>query len=444
MKSTRLLLVFIILILVSVVHAKSNIFTLKNKTNIYCINEETEGSGVFVDPVAETSETLLLSKNNIKWLSDDWEVKNASSLNMVHVTDKRWNNFAIKSNFYFHYKLLSSVSVSLYAKEKTEIEIFVYNNEERKYYHTSVEDKQWYHFTVTTKNNYVNNMRNNEIIGKYDNVVPTDVVFRSRNGNVFLKEHLYNLRWSNKISERQPTTLTIPSNRISCLLLFISLCNECYLNITYQNLTTTINSNLLNQGESVMKWQVNKTVLNFEKDAEIHIRRGRYGRENFGYWILDYDICESPNMVSRHINSSEEKLTCKSLNQNKNTKRNVTTNNCQLSCQSLLGLNFPFCNDFTIGYNARWNCSWDSSENFCEIGCDIGTFELSSNSTYNKTHNKYPRSTNAKAETPRTTIIVIVVFLILFPSFFFIIIFAFIKWWSFILPKNLTHGVCSN
>jgi hypothetical protein len=95
---------------------------------------------------------------------------------------------------------------------------------------------------------------------------------------------------SDKVTNEKPMVLTVPPKR-SCLLLYISLCEKCTLNIpeveSYYYVSTS------SQPSDIQFWQVFKIELKSEDENTLTIYKKRVDNATMGFWGIDIQDCSN-------------------------------------------------------------------------------------------------------------------------------------------------------
>lgn len=107
-----------------------------------------------------------------------------------------------------------------------------------------------------------------------------------------------NFMWSNQISDDELSYLKIPSTKKTCLLLYTSLCRDCFLEVeTHKDKKTHITQ--LKSKEAFDKlnhWQIHQFYINANEVNLIKFIKRKIGEDSEGYWAVDYDFCDSLNI----------------------------------------------------------------------------------------------------------------------------------------------------
>jgi hypothetical protein len=95
---------------------------------------------------------------------------------------------------------------------------------------------------------------------------------------------------SDKVTNEKPMVLTVPPKR-SCLLLYISLCEKCTLNIPevkrYYYASTS------SQPSDIQFWQVFKLELKSDHENTLTIYKERVDNATMGFWGIDIQDCSN-------------------------------------------------------------------------------------------------------------------------------------------------------
>lgn len=110
--------------------------------------------------------------------------------------------------------------------------------------------------------------------------------------------------WSNDITDSKFSFLKIAPTENSCLYLYTSLCNECFLEVThnatkqYRRITAT----KPHQNYTMNLWQTTKLDLNSNEENLIWLQKQKSDKNiNDGYWAVDYGFCDYPNKGSIRV-----------------------------------------------------------------------------------------------------------------------------------------------
>jgi hypothetical protein len=93
---------------------------------------------------------------------------------------------------------------------------------------------------------------------------------------------------SDKVTNGKPMTLTVPPKK-SCLLLYISLCEKCTLNISevesYHHVSTS------SQASDIHFWQVYKLELKSDHENKLTFYKEKADTTIMGFWGIDIQDC---------------------------------------------------------------------------------------------------------------------------------------------------------
>jgi hypothetical protein len=96
---------------------------------------------------------------------------------------------------------------------------------------------------------------------------------------------------SDKVTNEKPMTLTVPLKK-SCLLLYISLCKKCTLNIPEVESYHYVSTN--SQASDIHFWQVYKLELKSDHENTLTFYKERVDNATMGFWGIDIQDC--PNI----------------------------------------------------------------------------------------------------------------------------------------------------
>jgi hypothetical protein len=207
---------------------------------------------------------------------------------------------------------------------------------------------------------------------------------------------------SDKVTNEKPMTLTL-SPKKSCLLLYISLCEKCTLNIpeveSYHYVSTS------SQASDIHFWQVYKLELKSDHENTLTFYKERVDNATMGFWGIDIQDCPNikDNMVAYEINIPENETNnyeykCGILNgkyeKNGATRRNRYSeklmtlgcnrgkfgNNCEINCGNILGDEYEYCQEHRLCQNENCTCAWCYTGSSCNI-CQSEQFLFCKNHT---------------------------------------------------------------
>jgi hypothetical protein len=206
--------------------------------------------------------------------------------------------------------------------------------------------------------------------------------------------------WSDSAADENPTTVTIPSTGKSCLMFYVSLCETCILKIPKLNHTYT--STYVAKEYAVQSWQSRR--LNFElNERTITFFKEKTDTDTKGYWGVD--IRECPEIVddkgnilllylflhkylcvylfnfilviyrTQIIDKTPTNPTCQIMSHvGKRAKKHALIKEqkerfeckvgklrspyCDVSCETILGPKYKFCEEHRICENRKCNCAW--------------------------------------------------------------------------------------
>jgi hypothetical protein len=370
----------------------SDIVTLQKENEICCITETTDYP-IYIDPPAKminNKPVKFLMQDN--WNNDNWLLKDVSNSNNGAVIDKRWEDFQIVKTSYQRFTSVTSLSFSVYSP--FEIEFFTNDDENLDYFKWNRGDQKWLSFTILLQNNSVFYLENDEVIRTTTDFKPHEIVVKTKN-QTFWKIHKYQFMWSDTAADVKPTTVAFPSIEKSCLMFYVSLCKTCILKIP--KLNHTYKSTDLAREYVVQSWQSHQ--LNLElKERALTFFKGKTDNDTKGYWGID--IRECPETVDDKVIYRTQIIDKKPLNRtcqimldvDKRTKRHpakeqkeifkckvgkLRSPHCDVSCETVLGSSYKFCEEHRICENSNCGCAWGYTGLQCNTPCESGKWGLS-------------------------------------------------------------------
>ncbi|XP_063925350.1 uncharacterized protein LOC135139155 [Zophobas morio] len=349
---------------------EDEIIRFVNKTHIYCVHPEDFQLAMFTNPPLEGIQygKKLLDIEN--WENDDWKINDLSNIISV-VTDKRWEEFPVlNTNYKYFPNFNPSVTFSIYRGE--DIQLYVDDEESLDYLEPSPKNREeWTTFTIFFKDNYVNYFMNNDRIRTH-NLKPTNLAVKTKN-QAYFKIHSGKYKEATNVTNTTngPTTLRIPHvNNPSFIILYISLCRSCVLEVEYGGHRENITSNTTETSD-FEEWQTHKINLTSSATNEVNFIRKNNNQTEHGYWRLDARLYEyGHNVVAYKITPdiSPEAISCNYLlpdtTESNRMKRGIKPTEssrqlvncplgmvgakCDISCASILGDQYSECQKHKI------------------------------------------------------------------------------------------------
>ncbi|KAJ3621719.1 hypothetical protein MTP99_003826 [Tenebrio molitor] len=221
---------------------------------------------------------------------------------------------------------------------------------------------------------------------------PYEIVVKTKNAT-FWKLHDYQYMWSDNAADVKPTTVAIPSREKSCLMFYVSLCKTCVLKIPKLNHTYT--STNVARDYDVHSWQSRQLNLEF-KEKTLTFFKEKTDNDTKGYWGIDirecpktvddkviyrtqitdkkktYHICQiMGNIAKRHAPIKEQKQ------ESECEAGKLGPPHCNISCETVLGSKYKFCEEHRICGNRKCSCAWGYTGLWCNTPCDDGNWGLS-------------------------------------------------------------------
>ncbi|XP_068900562.1 uncharacterized protein [Tenebrio molitor] len=371
----------------------SDIVTLQKENEISCITKNSEYP-IFIDPPAimtNNNEPVNFLKQD-NWDNANWVLRDVSNFSQGVVTDRRWEDFEIVRTNYQRFTLVTSLSFSVYSP--FEIEFFTNDDENLDYFKWNRGDQKWLSFTILLQNNSVFYLENDEVMRTATDFKPYEIVVKTKN-ETFWKIHKYQFMWSDSAADENPTAVTIPSTGKSCLMFYVSLCETCILKIPKLNHTYT--STYVAKEYAVQSWQSRR--LNFElNERTLTFFKEKTDTDTKGYWGVD--IRECPEIVddkviyrTQIIDKTPTNRTCQIMSHvGKTAKKHAPVKEqkerfecevgklrspyCDVSCETVLGPKYKFCEEHRICENRKCSCAWGYTGLRCNKRCENGEWGL--------------------------------------------------------------------
>jgi hypothetical protein len=351
-----------------------DVFTLHNENKVHCLTNNEKMPMYVLPPVEEDPKQQLTLLNEKDWNKDEWVMTDANNSFQAHVTDKRWEYFGIEKTNYLRFLLNKSISLSLFSS--VEIEVFVQDWKNLDYMKLRLPDDGWNHISIILQNNNVVYLLNGEVLKRVDDFSPRILVVKHQSP-FFFKIHNYKFMQSDKVTNGKPMTLTVPPKK-SCLLLYISLCEKCTLNISevesYHHVSTS------SQASDIHFWQVYKLELKSDHENKLTFYKEKADTTIMGFWGIDIQDCPNTqdNIVSYKVNvpgAETNNYTCGILNgkyeKNHPTIMNYNIEesmpgcspgkfgrNCEINCRNILGDKYEYCQEHRLCHNENCACAW--------------------------------------------------------------------------------------
>jgi hypothetical protein len=367
-------------------YVRSDILTLQKENEIFCITNNSEYP-IFIDPPAiltNNEPVNFLKQDN--WDNANWVLRDVSNFNHGVVTDRRWEDFEIVKTDYHRFTSVTSVSFSVYSP--FEIEFFANDDESLDYTPSNRGDQKWLSFTILLQNNSVFYLENDVVLKTTIGFKPYDIVVKTKKETLW-KIHKYQFMWSDSAADVNPTTVTIPSTGKSCLMFYVSLCETCILKIPKLNHTYT--STYVAKEYVVQSWQSRR--MNFElNEKTLTFFKEKTDTDTKGYWGID--IRECPEIVddkviyrTQIIDKTPTNRTCHIMSHvGKKDKKHAPVKEqkerfecevgklrspyCDVSCETVLGPKYKFCEEHRICENRNCSCAWGYNGLRCNKQCE--------------------------------------------------------------------------
>jgi hypothetical protein len=371
----------------------SNIVTLQKENEISCITKNSDHP-IFIDPPA-----TMINKEPVKFLKQDnwnnanWLLKDVNQFSYGAVTDKRWEDFEIVKTNYHRFISVTSVSLSVYSP--FEVEFFTNDDDNLDYFKWNRSDQKWLSFTILLQNNNVFYLENDEVIRTTPDFKPYEIVVKTKN-ETYWKIHKYQYMWSDNAADVKPTTVAIPSREKSCLMFYVSLCKTCVLKIPKLNHTYT--STNVARDYDVHSWQSRQLNLEF-KEKTLTFFKEKTDNDTKGHWGIDIRECSeivNDKVIYRTqlTGKNQTNSICQIMSSvGKRSKRNAPAKeqkeeseceagklgppHCDVSCESVLGKKYKFCEEHRICENTKCSCAWGYTGLRCNTRCENGKWGLS-------------------------------------------------------------------
>jgi hypothetical protein len=359
-----------------------DVFTLHNENKIHCLTSNEKIAMYVLPPVDEDPKQQLTLLSAKDWNKDSWVMTDSNHSFQAHVTDKRWEYFGIDKTDYLRFSLNKSLSLSLFSS--IEIEVFVDDGENLDYTKLWLRDEEWNHISIILQNNNLVYLLNDEVIKRVVNFSPRELVVKLQSPT-FFKIHNYKFMQSDKVTNEKPMTLTVPPKK-SCLLLYITLCAKCTLNIPEVNGYYGATSS---QASDIHFWQVYKLELKSDHENVLTFYKERADNATIGFWGIDVQDCPkiADNIVSYVVNvpgAEANNYTCEILNEkykkNRTTRMNPNIekftfgcnpgefgSNCEMKCRNILGDKYEYCQAHRLCQNENCMCAWGYTGPSCNI-----------------------------------------------------------------------------
>ncbi|XP_068900243.1 uncharacterized protein [Tenebrio molitor] len=289
-----------LLLLIGATNSLSDIVTLRKENEVLCITQNVTLPTFISPPFLENSTKSLSLLSGEDWSYDNWILTDGSNSVSGPVMDKRWEDFEVIKTNYIAFTSVQSVSLSLHSP----VEVQLYVNDYQNLDHMNLKDLKdlkegWCHISVFLRNNSVYYLLNNKVIKSVDAFNPHEITFKTKN-DTFWKIHDYQFIMSEKVTNGKLTTLTLPSPKHSCFLLYVSLCEKCVL--TIPELNRIYNST--NEPSFLNSWQMYKLEIEADLD-NLSFYRTTTDNSTLGYWGIDLHECPTKDTVVHRINAPE-------------------------------------------------------------------------------------------------------------------------------------------
>jgi hypothetical protein len=202
--------------------------------------------------------------------------------------------------------------------------------------------------------------------------------------------------WSDNAADVKPTTVAIPSREKSCLMFYVSLCKTCVLKIPKLNHTYT--STNVARDYDVHSWQSRQLNLEF-KEKTLTFFKEKTDNDTKGHWGIDIRECSeivNDKVIYRTqlTGKNQTNSICQIMSSvGKRSKRNAPAKeqkeeseceagklgppHCDVSCETVLGKEYKFCEEHRICENRKCSCAWGYTGLQCNTWCENGKWGLS-------------------------------------------------------------------
>jgi hypothetical protein len=208
--------------------------------------------------------------------------------------------------------------------------------------------------------------------------------------------------WSDSADYEKPTTVTIPPTEKSCLMFYVSLCDTCILKIPNLNhtFTSTTQHNTTNVAKEyvVYSWQSRRLNLKLN-ERTLTLVKEKTDNDTKGYWGID--IRECPEILDDKViyrtqitDKNQTNQICQIMSPvGERSKRHAPAKqqkerseckegklgppHCDVSCETVLGPKYKFCEEHRICENTKCTCAWGYTGLRCNTLCENGKWGLS-------------------------------------------------------------------
>nr|XP_015839796.1 PREDICTED: uncharacterized protein LOC103313024 isoform X2 [Tribolium castaneum] len=373
---------YFVLISLPIILSNGYVITLKNLTHIHCVNDNPD-SAVYVLPIER--KTNSLKDVDLKTWENEWIRKNATNLPLGPLTDKRWEDlpFPDATRLKYTSALDSSFSFSVFSSTSWTARLLMSNDFSPMDYKGVGDVNKWSHYSIVLS-------KNSTYIYKNSNIEYWEREFKARyltlesSEKILWRPHFYDFLWSNSTSEK-PSVLEIGQKETTCLLLYTSLCPECFLEVRVNNGDSfRIIQNELKKN-SVQFWQTHKIYIDPAKRVRVSVNKKAFNQNVDGYWAMDIKLCEGHTEFSNFDTITN--TICYELNNNFKSSFNLDAirhkpgilvigdnikNN--IYCWDVLGKKFPKCEKHKIcAESNQCYCSWGFEGENCTDRTQIST-----------------------------------------------------------------------
>ncbi|XP_063908281.1 uncharacterized protein LOC135126278 [Zophobas morio] len=354
----------------------AEVITLIKDSTITCVlTDDSVNSAIYVTNKNNCVELKRTIQEITNIYDDDWHRTN-SSADFRPVLDQRWTTFSADIN-----DLTFNNRFSLCLKQHSKIILHdrFYQIHERmpviNLNITTYSVCQWRHYEImknSTDVNLVNTENNNVVNEKKLHSVLARRRFSPDNLNI--KVHKYEFRYSTRTSTK-PSYINITS--LSCVSFYVSVDEECYLNISVQPANSITKIAGFNEQNNLKQWK--KYEIKTDSKAinqTLSIDRGRDDNGTKGYWAID-DIhsCSSEIVTYRtDLNTSWTNQICEELNSTGSVSEfcdNATLGKqCHIKCDAVFGTLYPNCEAHRICLSQnKCHCAWGFKGESCREEC---------------------------------------------------------------------------
>ncbi|XP_044263828.1 uncharacterized protein LOC123010780 isoform X2 [Tribolium madens] len=340
----------------------AEVITLINGDNITCVlTEEDVYSALYIWPV-ESDITIKRDQTAElnDWDVDDWTNYNSTELDYPPISDIGWNSFKIPSNlplrlnntFFFCHKDPVNVTIQSKNFEKN-------GGLNLSHYKTNNNFCEWYYLAINISKNssFVKPISGQDLERTEINEINFEAKWILFSSDTYVKINKYAIKYSNNITTEKKSSIKLPQSSNRCISLFVSVDEDCYLNITLNSNITQIKG--FNKKDMKYWKQIEITSDKVKSSGMLSFHRGRYDNKTTGYWaVSNIKTCRpKPEVVKTTITSQNrtngnDRYLCKTLNPSKSPKfcdqEGLIGSSCAVNCSEALGDFYKSCQNHKI------------------------------------------------------------------------------------------------